>query len=34
MTSHRIATFSVDGSTKYGAVADGGIVDLSARVMA
>ena len=31
MASHRIATFAVDGSTKYGAVVDGGIVDLSAR---
>ena len=31
MASHRIATFSVDGSTRYGAVFDGGIVDLSAR---
>src|ERR1700738_4367869 len=31
MTSPRIATFSVDGATKYGAVVDGGIVDLSAR---
>jgi 2-keto-4-pentenoate hydratase/2-oxohepta-3-ene-1,7-dioic acid hydratase in catechol pathway len=27
----RLATFSVNGSTKYGAVAEGGIVDLSAR---
>src|SRR5436190_8920138 len=31
MTPHRIATFSVGGSTKYGAVIEGGIVDLSAR---
>ena len=31
MTPSRLATFSVDGSTKYGAVVDGGIVDLSAR---
>ena len=31
MASHRIATFSVGGSTRYGAVVDGGIVDLSAR---
>src|SRR5436190_10289610 len=31
MTPHRIATFSVGGSTKYGAVVEGGIVDLSAR---
>jgi 2-keto-4-pentenoate hydratase/2-oxohepta-3-ene-1,7-dioic acid hydratase in catechol pathway len=31
MASPRIATFSVDGSTKYGAVVEGGIVDLSAR---
>jgi 2-keto-4-pentenoate hydratase/2-oxohepta-3-ene-1,7-dioic acid hydratase in catechol pathway len=31
MTPSRLATFSVDGSTRYGAVVDGGIVDLSAR---
>jgi len=31
MASHRIATFSVDGATRYGAVVEGGIVDLSAR---
>jgi 2-keto-4-pentenoate hydratase/2-oxohepta-3-ene-1,7-dioic acid hydratase in catechol pathway len=31
MTSHRLATFSVNGSTKYGAVVKGGIVDLSAH---
>src|SRR3979490_1077006 len=31
IASPRIATFSVDGSTKYGAVVEGGIVDLSAR---
>lgn len=31
MTSHRVATFSVDGSTKYGAVVKGGVVDLSAH---
>jgi 2-keto-4-pentenoate hydratase/2-oxohepta-3-ene-1,7-dioic acid hydratase in catechol pathway len=31
MTSHRIATFSVDGSTKYGAVVKSGVVDLSAH---
>src|SRR6202790_1289737 len=31
MTPPRLATFSVDGSTRYGAVVDGGIVDLSAR---
>ena len=31
MTPPRIATFSVSGSQKYGAVVDGGIVDLSAR---
>ena len=31
MTAHRLATFSIDGSTRYGAVIDGGIVDLSAR---
>jgi 2-keto-4-pentenoate hydratase/2-oxohepta-3-ene-1,7-dioic acid hydratase in catechol pathway len=30
-SSHRLATFSVEGSTRYGAVVDGGIVDLSAR---
>jgi 2-keto-4-pentenoate hydratase/2-oxohepta-3-ene-1,7-dioic acid hydratase in catechol pathway len=29
MTSHRLATFSVDGSTRYGAVVKGGVVDLS-----
>jgi 2-keto-4-pentenoate hydratase/2-oxohepta-3-ene-1,7-dioic acid hydratase in catechol pathway len=28
---HRIATFTTDGSTKYGAVVKGGIVDLSAQ---
>lgn len=27
----RLATFSIDGSTRYGFVADGGVVDLSAR---
>ena len=27
----RLATYSIDGSTKYGAVTDGGMVDLSAR---
>src|SRR3979409_1498485 len=32
MASHRLATFSVDGSSRYGAVVDGGIVDLSGRV--
>jgi 2-keto-4-pentenoate hydratase/2-oxohepta-3-ene-1,7-dioic acid hydratase in catechol pathway len=32
MTSPRLATYSVNGSTKYGAVVDGGIVDLSARL--
>ena len=31
MTSPRLATYSVSGSTKYGAVVEGGIVDLSAR---
>ena len=31
MTSVRIATYSVDGSTKYGAVTDNGIVDLSGQ---
>jgi 2-keto-4-pentenoate hydratase/2-oxohepta-3-ene-1,7-dioic acid hydratase in catechol pathway len=31
MTPPRLATFSIDGSTRYGAVVDGGIVDLSAR---
>jgi 2-keto-4-pentenoate hydratase/2-oxohepta-3-ene-1,7-dioic acid hydratase in catechol pathway len=29
--SPRLATFSIDGATKYGVVADGGIIDLSAR---
>src|SRR6516162_10299133 len=28
---HRLATYSVGGRTAYGAVVDGGIVDLSAR---
>src|SRR4030088_3500526 len=31
MASHRIAAYSVDGSTRYGVVAEGGLVDLSAR---
>ena len=31
MTSPRLATFSVKGSSRYGAVVDDGIVDLSAR---
>src|SRR5882757_7016140 len=31
MTHPRLATFSVNGSTRYGAVTEGGIVDLSAR---
>jgi 2-keto-4-pentenoate hydratase/2-oxohepta-3-ene-1,7-dioic acid hydratase in catechol pathway len=31
MTPARLATFSVNGAIKYGAVVDGGIVDLSAR---
>jgi hypothetical protein len=31
MASHRIASFSIGGSTGYGAVVDDGIVDLSAH---
>jgi 2-keto-4-pentenoate hydratase/2-oxohepta-3-ene-1,7-dioic acid hydratase in catechol pathway len=31
MTSHRLATYSINGAIRYGAVVDGGIVDLSAR---
>jgi 2-keto-4-pentenoate hydratase/2-oxohepta-3-ene-1,7-dioic acid hydratase in catechol pathway len=31
MTPPRLATFSINGSIKYGAVLDGGVVDLSAR---
>ena len=31
MTAPRLATYSVNGIAKYGAVTDGGIVDLSAR---
>ena len=31
MTSPRLATYSIGGSTHYGAVTDAGIVDLSAR---
>ena len=31
MTPPRLATYSIDGSTRYGAVTDGGIVDLSAH---
>jgi 2-keto-4-pentenoate hydratase/2-oxohepta-3-ene-1,7-dioic acid hydratase in catechol pathway len=31
MTSPRLATFSANGSTRYGLVTDGGIIDLSAR---
>jgi 2-keto-4-pentenoate hydratase/2-oxohepta-3-ene-1,7-dioic acid hydratase in catechol pathway len=31
MTSHRLATFSINGSTRYGAVVKGGVVDLSAH---
>jgi 2-keto-4-pentenoate hydratase/2-oxohepta-3-ene-1,7-dioic acid hydratase in catechol pathway len=31
MASPRLVTYSVNGSTRYGAVVDGGIVDLSAR---
>jgi 2-keto-4-pentenoate hydratase/2-oxohepta-3-ene-1,7-dioic acid hydratase in catechol pathway len=31
MTSPRLATFSINGLTRYGAVLDGGVIDLSAR---
>jgi 2-keto-4-pentenoate hydratase/2-oxohepta-3-ene-1,7-dioic acid hydratase in catechol pathway len=31
MTLHRLATYTFDGEIEYGAVTDGGIVDLSAR---
>jgi hypothetical protein len=31
MASHRLATYSVDGATGYGAVTDTGIVDLTSR---
>jgi hypothetical protein len=31
MTFPRLATYAIDGSTRYGAVVDGGIVDLSAK---
>src|ERR1700712_2776698 len=31
MTPSRLATFSLNGTTRYGAVVDGGIIDLSAR---
>jgi 2-keto-4-pentenoate hydratase/2-oxohepta-3-ene-1,7-dioic acid hydratase in catechol pathway len=31
MPPHCLATYSINGSTRYGAVVDGGIVDLSAR---
>ena len=31
MTTPRLATYSIGGATRYGAVVDGGIVDLSAR---
>jgi 2-keto-4-pentenoate hydratase/2-oxohepta-3-ene-1,7-dioic acid hydratase in catechol pathway len=31
MTLHRLATYAIDGEIEYGAVVDGGIVDLSAR---
>ena len=31
MASARLATYSIDGSIKYGAVVEGGIVELSAR---
>ncbi len=34
MTSPRLATYSLDGATRYGAVTDAGIVDLSARFAA
>jgi len=30
-SSPRLATFSIDGKIKYGAVTDGGMVDLSTR---
>ena len=31
MASYRIASFSIDGSTRYGAVVGDGMVDLSAH---
>ena len=31
MTTPRLATYTINGSTKYGAVADGGLIDLSSR---
>ena len=31
MTSPRLATYSIGGTTRYGAVTDAGIIDLSAR---
>src|SRR5579871_3094032 len=31
MSFHRLATYSIDGKSRYGAVFDNGIVDLSAR---
>ena len=31
MATPRLATYSINGATKYGAVTDAGIVDLSAR---
>jgi 2-keto-4-pentenoate hydratase/2-oxohepta-3-ene-1,7-dioic acid hydratase in catechol pathway len=34
MTSHRLATYSIDGSTRYGAVVGDGMVDLSAKFAA
>ena len=34
MTPHRIASFSINGATRYGAVTEHGIVDLSARFAA
>ena len=31
MAMHRLATYAVNGEIEYGAVTDGGIVELSAR---
>jgi 2-keto-4-pentenoate hydratase/2-oxohepta-3-ene-1,7-dioic acid hydratase in catechol pathway len=31
MTAPRLATYSINGTTKYGAVAEGGLIDLSSR---
>jgi 2-keto-4-pentenoate hydratase/2-oxohepta-3-ene-1,7-dioic acid hydratase in catechol pathway len=31
MTAPRLATYTINGKTKYGAVADGGLIDLSSR---